>query len=492
MLPRRGFLMFSSFAALSCAQPKQVRESAVAGSFYPAQPKELAAMVDGFLAKAQSAAPGEVVALVAPHAGYVYSGAVAAHGYALVRGKKYDRVVVISPSHVDAFRFAAVFDGSAYATPLGPVPVDTEFAARLAAVGSQLKLSSRGHVASGRGEHALEVQLPFLQRALGQFKLVPVVMGGQDYDLCRDLGVALAKTAAGSATLIVASSDLSHFHPYDEARKMDLQTLKAMEDFDYFCLSHNLERRIWEACGGGPVIAAMMAAERLGANQARLLKYANSGDTAGDRSSVVGYGAVAYVRASKEAEEETFSLSDADQKTLLDLARKSVESAVRDRKRYHAPPSASEALNVPRAVFVTLKKHGVLRGCIGSYAPVEPLAEAVCQSAVSAALRDSRFSPVTAKELYELEYEISVLSPLRRVPDPASIRIGRDGLLIKRGRSEGLLLPQVPIEQKWDRETFLSYACLKAGLDKAAWKDERTDIFRFTALVIHERRGASH
>ncbi len=481
--------MFSSFAPFSCAQPKRVREPVVAGSFYPAQPKELAAMVDGFLAKAPSTAPGEVIALAVPHAGYVYSGAVAAHGYALVRGKKHARVVVISPSHVDAFRFAAVFDGAAYATPLGPVDVDSEFAARLAAAGAQTKLSSRGHVVSGRGEHALEVQLPFLQRALGQFKLVPVVMGNQDYDLCRDLGVALAKTAAGSPVLIVASSDLSHFHPYEEAKRMDLRTLKAMEDFDYLCLSHNLERRIWEACGGGPVVAAMIAAERLGANRARLLKYANSGDTAGDRSSVVGYGAVAFVRAPDAADTEAFSLSEDDQRVLLELARKSVESAVRDRKRYQPPPAVSQALSVPRAVFVTLKKQGSLRGCIGSYAPVEPLAEAVCDSAVSAALRDSRFAPVTAKELPELEYEISVLSPLRRVLDPESIRIGRDGLLIKRGRSEGLLLPQVPVEQKWDRETFLSYACLKAGLDKSAWKDERTDIFRFSALVIHERRG---
>jgi len=486
--------MSSGVAVTSCAQPRRVREAVVAGSFYPASAKELASMVDGFLAKAQVEAAGEVVGLVAPHAGYVYSGAVAAHGYALVRGKKYDRVVVLSPSHVDSFRFAAVFDGAAYATPLGQVPVDAEFAARLAGAGGPLKLSSRGHVASGRGEHALEVQLPFLQRALGEFRLVPVVMGSQDYELCRDVGMALAKACGKQATLIVASSDLSHFHSYDAARKMDLQTLKAIEAWDYLSLSKNLEHRVWEACGGGPIIAAMVAAERLGANRAKLLKYANSGDTAGDRSSVVGYGAVAFLRVAKGGDENgmgDLSLGPEERRALLAMARQAVEWAVRDRKRYEGTAGGMEALLAPRAVFVTLKKHGKLRGCIGGITPVEPLYEAVCDAARAAALKDGRFPPVTAKELPELEYEVSVLSPMRRVLDPGEIKIGRDGVLIKRGRAEGLLLPQVPIEQGWDRETFLSYACRKAGLEDRAWRDERTEIFRFTALVISEQHASS-
>ncbi len=228
-------------------------------------------MVDEFLARAAPPAIKEpVLALVSPHAGYVYSGGVAAHSYALLKGRKFDRVVVISPSHVEAFNFSSVYDGDAYATPLGTIPVDKAFAAKLASLNPSIKLSSRGHAASGgQAEHALEVQLPFLQRVLGPFKLVPIVMGQQDYDTCRALGVSLAKLIQGPDTLLVASSDLSHFHPYDIAVKLDRKTLQAIEEWDYLSMSRNFELRVWEACGGGPIVAAMIAAERLGANRAR-------------------------------------------------------------------------------------------------------------------------------------------------------------------------------------------------------------------------------
>src|ERR1019366_5298817 len=159
------------------------------------------------------------------------------------------------------------------------------------------KLSGLGHTPGpGKMEHSVEVELPFLQRTLGQFQLVPIVMGDQSYEMCRALGVALSKLVAGTNTLIIASSDLSHYHTYDEAVKLDHKTLKAIEEYDYFDLSRNLELRVWEACGGGPIVATMIAAERLGATQAKLLHYANSGDTAGDHSRVVGYGAVALVK----------------------------------------------------------------------------------------------------------------------------------------------------------------------------------------------------
>jgi AmmeMemoRadiSam system protein B len=189
-------------------------------------------MVDGFLAKAQPPPIHDVVALVSPHAGYPYSGQVAAYSYALLKGRKFSRVVVIAPSHYDAFNFTAVFDGSAYKTPLGTVPVDRAFAAKLASSGGSIRLSGRGHtVTADMREHALEDQLPFLQRVLGRFELVPIVMGGQDYAASRALGVALAKLIAGTDTLIVASSDMSHYHPYDYAVKVDHKTLRAIEEW---------------------------------------------------------------------------------------------------------------------------------------------------------------------------------------------------------------------------------------------------------------------
>jgi len=474
---------------VSSAESAKVRPAAVAGSFYPADPAELAKMVDGFLAKATPPPLTGVVALVAPHAGYQYAGQVAAYSYALLKGKKFDRVVVIAPSHYEAFGFSSVYDGAAYTTPLGQVPVDRAFAAKLAATSKSIRLSGLGHTPTpDKPEHALEDQLPFLQRVLGQFQLVPIVMGDQSYENCRALGLALAKLIQGTNTLIVASSDLSHYHPYDQAEVIDHKTLNAIEEWDYLSMARNFESQIWEACGGGPIIAAMIASERLGASQAKVLDYANSGDTpGGDKTRVVGYGAVAFVKPQARAgsAEAPFSLSQRAKDELLKIARNSVETAVRDHKQYeYSPPMGLEALEQERGAFVTLNEHGQLRGCIGYVAPVKPLWATVRDVAAFAALRDSRFRPVSAGELGALEYEVSVLSPMRRVLDVKEIRVGRDGLIMKSGDIEGLLLPQVPVEEKWDRTTFLDETCYKAGLSKNCWQSADTDIFRFTALVF--------
>ncbi len=468
----------------SPAEKQAVRLPAVAGAFYPANAGELANMVDGFLAAAKVPEVNEPVALVVPHAGYVYSGAVAAHSYALLKGRKISRVVVIAPSHYESFPFAAVYDGDAYATPLGNIPVDQDFAARLAK-GPFIKLSSRGHISStAQGEHSLEVELPFLQRVLGGFSLVPVIMGDQSYEASRALGVALAKLVKGNDTIIIASSDLSHYHPYDQAVSLDSKTLHAIVAWDYLTMWRSFRTGTWEACGGGPIIAAMIAAERLGATQAEVLKYANSGDTTGDRSRVVGYGAVvlAHVSGRLPGPAEV-SLNDSERRELLEVARRSVDAAVKHTAYAPAAPS-DQTLLQERGVFVTLTKKGELRGCIGYVMPLKPLDQAVAEVAEAAALHDPRFPPVTAKELDQLEYEISVLSPFRRLLDIKQIEVGRDGLLMRRGSNEGILLPQVPVEQHWDRSTFLEQAGLKAGLSPKAWQDEDTDIFTFSALVF--------
>ena len=477
-------------SAMAKAPTPKVRPPAVAGRFYPSDPEELGRMIDDFLSKAAPPQVENVVALVAPHAGYIYSGPVAAYSYALLKGRKFERVVVIAPSHYEAFGFSSVYDGAAYATPFGEVAVDQVFAAKLAKMSSLIKLSAIGHTPSAdHPEHALEVQLPFLQRVIGQFQLVPVIMGDQSYDSCRALGVALAKLVQGTNTLIVASSDLSHYHRYDEANKLDHKTLKAIEEYDYFDLSRNLEQRVWEACGGGPIVATMIASERLGATQAKVLRYANTGDVTGDRSRVVGYGAVALVKAPAGGKnvEAAFSLSKAEKDALLKIARKSVETAVRESKMYECSSGGLDALDRERGAFVTLTKEGQLRGCIGYVSPLKPLYLTVRDVAMMAALRDHRFRPVTAGELRDLEYEISVLSPLRRVLDIREIRIGQHGLLIHEDSHEGLLLPQVASDEKWDRATFLEQVCYKAGLPTRAWQDTDADLFRFTALVFGER-----
>ena len=482
------------------ASPK-VRPAAVAGAFYPADPAQISSMIDDFLSKAAlPPVDGTILAAVAPHAGYQYSGPVAAYTYAALKGHKYSRVVVIAPSHYVGFDFTSIYDGDAYTTPLGEVKVDKEFASKLAAMSSTMQLSDKGHQATSNApEHSVEVQLPWLQKILGgNFQIVPIVMGDQSYEASRALGVALSKLihdgGQEGGTLVLASSDMSHYHTYDDAETIDHKTLNALQLWDYFSMSRNFQYRtsdhpqgIWEACGGAPIVAAMIYAERMGASQAEVLRYANSGDVTSDRSRVVGYSADLFLKTTHASAAETpFSLTDAEKSELLALARKSAEYAVTNSSYYTPPASQSATLNREYGAFVTITKAGDLRGCIGYTSPTKPLYLTVRDTAALAALRDPRFSPVAVAELPSLAYEVSVLSPLRRVTDVAHIKVGEHGLIMKNGDSEGLLLPQVPVEQHWDRQTFLEQTCKKAGMNTNCWKDENTDIFSFTAVVFNE------
>lgn len=472
-------------------ETQKTRPAAVAGSFYPADATALTGMMNAMLAKAVvPAIHGTIMAVVAPHAGYEYSGPVAAYTYAALRGHKYTRVVVIAPSHYEAFDFSSVYDGSGYSTPLGTVSVDKQFAHRLAEASPSIRLSSRGHSSDMRSqEHAIEVQLPWLQTVLGSFTLVPIVMGDQSYDASRELGMALA-TLIGrdEGTLIVASSDLSHYHTYREAESLDHKTLDALQSWDYLTMSRNFNLRVWEACGGAPIVAAMIAADHRGANKALLLKYQNSGDVTGDRTHVVGYSAVALVKSAKpKADEKALSLREDEKQQLLALAHTSVEHAVREQKMYEQKAVDEGALARESGAFVTIRKHGNLRGCIGFTDPVKPLYKTVRDAAALAATRDPRFPPVSVQELADLDYEVSVLSPLRRVRDFDEIQPGKHGLLVRQAGREGLLLPQVATEQHWDRTTFLEQTCAKAGMPPQCWKEKDSDVFLFTAQVFGER-----
>jgi AmmeMemoRadiSam system protein B/AmmeMemoRadiSam system protein A len=476
--------------SLACSgQQTKEREAGVAGSFYPADRATLAASVDRALASAPpSKTDGELVALVAPHAGYSYSGSVAGAAYALLKGKKFKRVIVVAPSHVTAFGYTSIYDGQAYVTPLGRIPVDRDFARKLSKMGSSMKLSDMGHSVRGQPEHSVEVQLPFLQRTLGNFELVPIVMGDQSYEASKQLGLALAKLLKdNNDTLLVASSDLSHFHNYDEAVKKDQAFLTGVLQNDPLAVSKKLNSGEWEACGGAPVVAVMIAAQQLGSRPAQLLKYANSGDVTGDKSRVVGYSALAFLKQAGNTQTDQFAVSETDRRALLNIARQSVESMVRDRKTYEPPPPASDDLKEQRGVFVTLTKNGELRGCIGYMSARYPLYLATRDVAGFAAVEDPRFPPVRPDELPYLNYEISVLSPAVRVSDPTSIKVGTHGLVIRRGTQDGVLLPQVPVEQHWDRKTFLEEASLKAGLPRDAWQKPGTEIFSFTAFVFSDR-----
>ncbi len=468
-----------------------VRRAVVAGAFYPGEPDALASTIDRYLDAAGSPdLDGEVVALVAPHAGYVYSGGVAAHAYAAVRGRTYDTVIVVAPSHRAAFRGASVFDGSSYETPLGAVPIDRE---------SVSELRQRGLVFEPRAhsqEHSLEVQVPFLQRSLESFELVPIVMGEQSEAAVRSLAAAMSGVVAERPDrryLLVASTDLSHYHSQEDARRLDRVIVESVDAFDPEGLLRALASGECEACGGGPTAAVLMAARELGAAGAEVLRYATSGDVTGDMSQVVGYMAAVSTRPARacdavpsdEAGTRTGRLSDDERRELLRLARASIVSALGDGPP-PTPGMESDVLESPSGAFVTLHENGRLRGCIGSIQASRPLVETVVSMAVEAALRDPRFPPVRSEELDGIDIEISVMSPLEAVEDVSEIEVGRDGLIIQRGAHSGLLLPQVATEYGWDRDTFLDHTCQKAGLPPGTWREPGTTILRFSAEVFGE------
>jgi AmmeMemoRadiSam system protein B len=271
----------------------RIRQPAVAGAFYDDDPEALKNRVDLLLEQARGAKhKGSIVGLVSPHAGYMYSGLAAAAGYRALKGSSYDVVFIVGPSHREFFPGASIYKGDAYRTPLGDVLLDAEARGSLANESTHLKISEDGH----RSEHSLEVQLPFLQRVLGSFTLVPIVIGDQTPETCFEVGRALAKVAKGRKALLVASSDLSHFHPYDDAVRLDRQVIDFVESFDETELMSQLANERLEACGGGPVVAVMHASKLLGANHSQALFYCNSGDITGDKTGVVGYLSAAFLR----------------------------------------------------------------------------------------------------------------------------------------------------------------------------------------------------
>jgi len=264
----------------------EIRVPAVAGMFYDREPVRLKKVVENYLKEANPPKiEGEIIGIVSPHAGYFYSAKTAAYGYKLIKGKKYDTVVVISPSHYEYFRGVSVYNGTAYQTPLGIVPIDTELRDELKDYNSIIEFSKRGH---GR-EHALEVQLPFLQVVLDEFKLLPVVMGDQSKEIVYALAEVLAEVLKNKNVLLVASSDLSHYFSHEVANSLDSRVEKFINDFNDEGLMDELEEEKVQACGGGPIVTVMKTSKLLGATKSKVLYRNDSSEASGDKHQVVGY-----------------------------------------------------------------------------------------------------------------------------------------------------------------------------------------------------------
>ena len=468
---------------------KEIREPALAGSWYPGDPEILSRDVKRYLENAKKEkVDGEIVALVSPHAGYMYSGQVAAYAYKLIEGKSFDTVVVVGPSHRFPFKGASLWDRGGFRTPLGVVPVDDELSKKLMEKRKEIRFIPEAH----NQENSLELQIPFLQTVLKSFKLVPIAMEPDwSWETCQYLASAIAEAVKGKRVLLVASTDLSHFYTYNIAVELDKIFLNHIERFDVEGLNRDLKNNRTEACGGGSVITIMLAAKMLGANHGKVLKYANSGDVTGDRSRVVGYAAAAFYKTAggkeKMKEEKKvgvdLGLNEEEKKALHQIAKTVIENKAKGK----AVPDfkvESPTLKENRGAFVTIHKRGQLRGCIGYIEGQGPLHKTIERMAEAAAFKDPRFTPVKENELPELELEISVLTPLKRITDVNEIQVGKHGIYIVKGMWAGLLLPQVATEYGWDRQTFLEHTCQKANLPSNAWKEKDTEIYIFSADIF--------
>lgn len=276
---------------------KDIRDSILAGSWYPGNKKTLSRMVEGFLSRVKTGSvEGDLTAFIVPHAGYMYSGQVAAYAYRLLQGMDFKRVILIGPSHRARFKGSSINLQSGYETPLGIVPVDQDLARKIIDTSNHISWFPQAHAR----EHSLEIQLPFLQTVLSDFQIVPILMGEQDLKTCSDLADSLLQVIGTVGnTLLLASSDLSHFHSYKRARELDMRFINHVREFDPNGLASSLSSGSCEACGGGPAITIMLAAQKLGANRALILKYANSGDVTGDHNRVVGYLSAALIRSNE-------------------------------------------------------------------------------------------------------------------------------------------------------------------------------------------------
>jgi AmmeMemoRadiSam system protein B/AmmeMemoRadiSam system protein A len=440
------------------------RAAAVAGAFYPASPGELNQMVQALLRPVKTGVPAPK-AIIVPHAGYIYSGSVAATAYARLEPVRdvIRRVVLLGPAHRVAVNGLATVSSEAFDTPLGSVPIDQQAISQSLAL-PQVTVSDIAH----RQEHSLEVHLPFLQTCLDEFKLVPFVVGEASQ---HEVAEVLELLWGGDETLIVISSDLSHFHDYDTASRMDRKTSNAIVSLQPENISYE------DACGRNPVKGLLQVA-RDHHFQVQMIDLKNSGDTAGSRDSVVGYGA--YVLSTQPVNNTRSGngrYTWQEGQTLLDVAKQSIQYGLTHAKSlpvnledYDGP------LRQPRASFVTLKIADQLRGCIGSLQASRPLVEDISENAFAAAFRDPRFAPLRQDELDQLDFHISILS----LPQPmdfsdesdliSQIRPGIDGLILEDKGRKGTFLPSV-WESLPEREQFWQQLKLKAGLPTDHWSD---------------------
>ncbi len=492
------FALLCLGSSCACTQEKsRDRRPAVAGQFYPADSTELDAMLKELFAQAMpSQHIAGVQAIICPHAGYVYSGRVAASSYNQIEaGKEYDNIFILGPSHYVGFEGASIYDEGDFVTPLGVVRVNREIGKELIKRNDVFSDRTDAHLR----EHSIEVQLPFLQFTLKKpFRIVPIVVGASSAETCSRIAKALQPYFVPK-NLFIISTDFSHYPSYADAQKVDkasgdavlsnsvqtlVNTLQANE-------ARNIPGLATSMCGWPCVLTLLSITQGNSGFAYTPVEYRNSGDAGiGDKSRVVGYYSI--VISAKESETRAgFHLDDADKKALLSIARNAIEHLLRkDGKSDIDTMALSDHVKTPCGAFVTLNEHHQLRGCIGRFGADEPLYRVVKEMAIAAATQDYRFSPVQEQELGSLEIEISVLTPMMRIRSIDEIQLGKNGIYIRKGTRSGTFLPQVATETGWTKEEFLGHCAQdKAGIGWNGWKD--AEIYTYEALVFGEETGSN-
>ncbi len=496
-----GCLGCASESETTQSYETKVRQPAAAGQFYSNDPVKLENTIASYLADAVTPFTDRPIAIISPHAGHIYSGQICADAFKQAAAHDYDLVVLLGTNHTTAgFRGVSIIPGGGYKTPLGTAVIDEGIASELIAADKDFTFNESVH----SREHSVEVIVPFVQYLFPKAKIVPTIIGAPDLDLCTRFGETLAKVLEGRRALIVASSDLSHYPDYQGALDADQNTTKAIMELNPEAFRSAIRKQLNKgipdlstcACGQAPILTAIVAAKKLGASGAQIISYANSGDAAvGKRTRVVGYAAAALVKGPESSNAAVFGYSKTpardktaftrEQKAaLLSFARKTIRQLLTT----DTTPLArgfEPILEQEKGAFVTLKKHGALRGCIGHMAEDLPLCHVVGYCALQAAFNDRRFPQVSLQELEDIEIEISVLTPFEQVGGVEDILIGRDGVLLEKSGRSAVYLPSVAVEQGWDRDEMLNHLCAKAGLSSDCWK-KGAKFYTFQSIVFSE------
>ncbi|MHB8155662.1 MAG: AmmeMemoRadiSam system protein B [Candidatus Omnitrophota bacterium] len=489
MFYKAAFLtqIFIFSCCLNCLA--SVKQSEFAGQFYPSRKEELSKMIDNFLVNVTAnPVSGEIFMLISPHAGYGYSGSTAAYGYKLIKGRPYKTILILGTSHHKAFNGAAVYAQGSFETSFGILKIDDEFTKNLIGKAPDIFADESAF----KGEHSVEVQLPFLQKVLPSFsarggKIVPLVIGDCSLGTCKKIAAALKETiGVRKDVLLVVSSDMYHGYDLKEADQVDKLTLELIKNMDYEGLYYSLRDTKAQACGGFAVVIALNLAKEIGYAKVEILNHTNSALIPGQNANgqwTVGYASIVVYNPKGEN-----MLNNQQRNKLLEIARGSINTYLATGKKMELSET-DPVLKQEMGAFVTLNKYGELRGCIGNLSASQPRYLTVRDMAVEAAVDDPRFSALSLSELKDVEIEISVLSKLEKITSAEKIELGKHGVLVRRGNQSGVFLPQVATETGWSKEEFLNNLCMhKAGMAADAWKNKDTQLYIFTADVFSEKK----